>query len=88
MDELQILLDLPIAVHVAALCFAVCVTCLFVMLIVAPRRNCFFFRWDPETRLLALLVAPALLIIWPVVLYNYFLRSRGVDLDDLDFYDD
>jgi hypothetical protein len=47
----------------------VCATGLLVTLLAAPRRNCFFFRWHPETRLLALVVAPTLLILWPIVLY-------------------
>jgi hypothetical protein len=46
MDNIDSLLDLPIAVHVAALCFVVCTTTLFVMLIASPRRNCFFFRCE------------------------------------------
>jgi hypothetical protein len=88
MDNIDSLLDLPIAVHVAAICFVVCTTVLFMMLIASPRRNCFFFRWPPETRLLALIVAPTLLIIWPIVLYGWFIKSSGVDPDELDFYDD
>jgi hypothetical protein len=58
------------------------------MLLAAPRRNCFFFRWRTETRFLALLVSPTLLILWPIVLYALFLRSRGIGPDDLDFGDD
>jgi hypothetical protein len=58
------------------------------MLLAAPRRNCFFFRWRPETRFLALLVSPVLLIIWPIVLYALLLKSRGIGLDDPDFGDD
>jgi hypothetical protein len=72
----------------AVVCFVVCATVLFVMLIAAPRRNCFFFRWHAETRLLALVAAPTLLILWPVVLYAWFIQSRGIDPNDLDFYDD
>jgi hypothetical protein len=88
MDNIDSLLDLPIAVHVAAICFVVCTTVLFVMLIASPRRNCFFFRWRPETRFLALIVAPTLLIIWPIFLYWWLIKSSGVDPDELDFYDD
>jgi hypothetical protein len=58
------------------------------MLLAAPRRNCFFFRWHPEARLFALLVSPVLLIIWPVVVWALFLESRGIGPDDLDFGDD
>lgn len=58
------------------------------MLVTAPRRNYFFFCWQPETRFLALLVSPALLIIWPIVLYGWLIKSGGIDPDDLDFGDD
>jgi hypothetical protein len=53
----------------------------------APRRNCFFLRWHPETRLLALIGAPFLIILWPLVLLIWLMRS-GVIPDDPDFYDD
>jgi hypothetical protein len=88
LDNIEVLLELPIAVHVAAICFAVCVTTLLVLLITAPRRDCFFFRWRPETRFLVLIVSPAMLIVWPIVLYWWFLKSMGVEPDDLDFDDD
>jgi hypothetical protein len=54
----------------------------------APRRNCFFLRCSPEKRFLVLLMSPALIIVWPVVLYSWFLKSRGIDPNDLDFGDD
>ena len=88
MDGIDLFLQLPITAQAAVICFSACASCLFVMLIAAPRRNCFFFRWHPETRFLALLVSPVLLIIWPIVLYGWFLKSRGIDPDDLDFGDD
>ena len=88
MNDIDLFVDLPFTAQAAVICFVACATCLFVMLLAAPRRHCFFLRWHTETRLIALLVSPALLIVWPVVLYNYFLKSRGIDLDDLDFYDD
>ena len=88
MNDVELFLDLPITAQVAAICFVVCATCLFALLLLAPRRNCFFLRWRPEIRLLALLISPALLIVWPIALFAWFLQSRGVDLDDLDFYDD
>jgi hypothetical protein len=88
MNDLDTFLQLPIAAQAAVVCFAACATCLFVVLLFAPRRDCFFLRWRPETRFLALLVSPVLLIIWPVVLYALFLRSRGIGPDDLDFGDD
>jgi hypothetical protein len=87
MDNIAILRELPITVHIAVICFAVCVTTLLVLLITAPRRDCFFFRWSPEARFLALVVSPAMLIVWPIVLYGWFLKSMGVEPDDLDFDD-
>jgi hypothetical protein len=88
LDNIEVLLELPIAVQIAAISFAVCVTTLFVLLIIAPRRDCFFLRWSPEVRFLALVVSPAMLIIWPIVLYWWFLKSCGIGPDDLDFDDD
>lgn len=88
MNDFEIFVDLPLTAQAAVICFVACASCLFTMLLASPRRDCFFFRWHPETRLLALLVSPALLIVWPVVLYASFLKSRGIDLDELDFYDD
>lgn len=88
MNDIDLFLQLPTAAQAAAICFVACTSCLFVMLLGAPRRNCFFLRWRPETRFLALLVSPVLLIIWPIVLYGLFLKSRGIEPDDLDFGDD
>jgi hypothetical protein len=88
MNEMDTFLELPFTAQAAAVCFVVCATVLFMMLIAAPRRNCFFFRWSPETRFLALIFAPAMLIIWPIVLYWWLIQSSGVDPDELDFYDD
>jgi len=88
MNDIDLLLELPLAVHIAVFCFAICVTVPFGMLIAAPRRNCFFFRWSPEVRFLALVASPALLILWPILLYWWFLKSRGIEPDDLDFFED
>ena len=88
MNNIDVLLELPLAVDVAAVCFVVCATILFVMLVAAPRRNCFFFRWSPEVRLIALMFAPTLMILWPIVLYWWLVKSSGIDPDDLDFLDD
>ena len=88
MNDFDLFLELPITGQAAAICFVVCATALFVTLLAAPRRNCFFLRWRPETRFLALLVSPTLLILWPIVLYVWFLRSRGIGPDDLDFFED
>lgn len=88
MSDLDVFLELPIAAQACVLCFIASATGLFAVLLLAPRRNCFFLRWSPEARFLALLLSPALLIIWPVVLYAFFLKSRGIGPDDLDFDDD
>ncbi len=80
--------DLPIAAQAAAVCFFVCATTLFTIILVAPRHDCFFFRWTTPMRLLALIVAPTLLILWPIVLYGWFLKSRGIGPEDLDFFDE
>ena len=88
MNDLDLFLELPITAQAGVLCFVASVTGLFVALLFAPRRNCFFFRWHAETRFLALLVSPVLLIIWPIIVYAIFLRSRGIGPDDLDFGDD
>jgi hypothetical protein len=57
------------------------------LLLFAPRRDCFFFRWHPETRLFALIASPSLLILWPLVLI-YLLMRHGIIPSDPDFYDD
>lgn len=88
MNEITLLLELPIAAQAAVICFVACATGLFVILLAAPQRNCFFFRWRPEMRLLALLISPALLIVWPIVVYGLFLKSRGIRLEDMDYFDD
>lgn len=88
MNDIKLFHELPITAQAAVICFAACASGLFVILLTAPRRNCFFFRWRPEVRLLALLVSPVLLIFWPVVLYAWFLKSRGIEPDDLDFFED
>lgn len=88
MDGIELFIELPMTAQAAVVCFVACASCLFVMILAAPRRNCFFLRWRPEMRLLALLVSPVLLIIWPIVLYGLFLKSRGIEPDDLDFGDD
>lgn len=88
MNGIDLFLELPFTAQAAAICFVACGTCLFATLLLAPRQNCFFLRWRPEIRFLALVVAPALLILWPIVLYAWFLKSRGIGPDDLDFGDD
>ena len=77
MNELELFLELPVTAQAAAVCFALCASGLFVVLLIAPRRNCFFLRWPPEVRFLALLASPALLIVWPIIVYGWILKSRG-----------
>jgi hypothetical protein len=88
MNDIDLFLELPLAAQLAAICFVACTTGLLVVLLTAPRRDCFFFRWPPEGRLLALLVAPTLIILWPVVAYGLFLKSRGIRPEDMDYFDD
>jgi hypothetical protein len=76
----------PVAIVDIAI-LSVCMTGLIVCLLFAPRRNCFFLRWHAATRPFALIVAPSLLILWPLVLLNWLIR-RGILPDDPDFYDD
>jgi len=85
MNDMDLFLQLPLTAQAAVICFVACASFLFAMLLAAPRRNCFFLRWRPETRFLALLVLPALFILWPIVLYGQFLKSRGIEPVDLDF---
>ena len=88
MYDIDPFIDLPLAVQAAAVCFVLCTTGLLLILLLAPRRDCFFLRWSPEARLLALLVSPTLLIVWPIVLYAWFLKSRGIGPEDLDYFDE
>lgn len=76
----------PVAIIDIAI-FSVCSAGLLACILTAPRRDCFFLRWHPASRLLALLVAPSLLILWPLVLLNWLMR-RGILPDDPDFFDD
>ena len=76
----------PIALLAAGV-FSICFSGLLVLLVFAPRRDCFFLRWCPKTRLLALMGAPFLLILWPFVLVYWLMRS-GLFPDDPDFFDD
>jgi hypothetical protein len=88
MNELELFCQFSLLEQASIVCFTVCTTVLLTALICAPRRDCFFFRWQPETRILALLAAPTLLIVWPILLYGWFLRSRGIGPEDHDFLDD
>ena len=81
-------LDLPLAGQASAICFVICTTAPFVILLSAPRRDCFFLRWTPPVRFLALMVSPALFIVWPIILYGWFLKSRGIGPEDMDYFDD
>jgi hypothetical protein len=88
MNDIEPFLDLPLAAQAAAICFVVCTSGLLFVILAAPRRNCFFLRWTPPMRLLALVASPALLLVWPIVLYGWFLESRGIGPEDLDFFDE
>ena len=88
MDGFEFFCQLPLLVQVLIVCCGVCAAVLLTLLICAPRRDRFFFRWHAEGRLLALMLAPTLLIVWPILLYGWFLRSRGVDPADTDLFDD
>jgi hypothetical protein len=81
------LIDLPPGALVAGAVFSVCLTVLTMMLLFAPRHDCFFFRWHPGTRLLALVFSPYLLILWPIVLV-YLMMKHGIIPTDTDFCDD
>ena len=88
MNEFELFCQFSLLEQALIICSTIFTPVLLVALVVAPRRDCLFFRWRPETRLLAMLVAPTLLIIWPIVLYGWFLRSRGIDPGDHDFLDE
>ena len=88
MDVVELFLELPLTAQAAAICFVICTSGLLVVLLAAPRRDCFFLRWTPPMRFLALVASPALLLVWPIVLYGWFLKSRGIGPDDLDFFDE
>ena len=88
MNDIDNFLQLPLTAQVAAICFVICASGLLVLLLAAPRRDCFFLRWTPPMRFLALIASPTLLIVWPIVLYGWFLQSRGIGPEDLDFFDE
>ena len=88
MNELEFFCQLPLLDQALFVCSAVFLAALPVVLIFAPRRDCFFLRWSPEARMLALLAAPALFLIWPIMLYGWILRRRGIDPADPDWSDD
>jgi hypothetical protein len=81
------LTDLNPAALVVMAVFSVCFAGLAVVLLFAPQRDCFFLRWHPETRFMALISAPFLIILWPLVLLIWLMRS-GIIPDDPDFFDD
>jgi hypothetical protein len=88
MNELEFFCQLPFPDQALLACSSVLFQFLLVVLIFAPHRNCFFLRWSPQVRMLALLATPILFLIWPILLYGWFLRSRGIDLADPDWSDD
>ena len=85
---MDLFFELPIAAQGAAICFVICISGLLFVLLTAPRQDCFFLRWTPPARFLALVVSPALLIVWPIVLYGWFLESRGIGPEELDYFDE
>jgi hypothetical protein len=87
MDGMDLFLELPATAQAAVICLVACASCLFVILLAAPRRDCFFFRWHPENRLFALIVSPSLLILWPILLVHLMIKY-GIVPSDPDFYDD
>lgn len=86
-DDVSTFLALPFATQAAVICISACFASTVCWLLLLPRRNCFFLRWNPEGRLLALLAAPALAILWPLALVCWLMR-RGIIPDDPDFYDE
>jgi hypothetical protein len=88
MSDLDLFSNLPATAQLAVVCISLCVSALGTLLIFAPRRNCWFFRRSPEARFFALLFAPALLILWPIMLFGVILKSRGISPDDPEFLDD
>lgn len=45
MNDIGLFLQLPVAAQIGILCFVAFATGLFVVLLAAPRRDCFFLRW-------------------------------------------
>lgn len=88
MDELEVFCQFSILEQALVVSLSLCIPVLVTVLVFAPKRDCFFFRWSPEARFIALLFAPALLLLWPIVVYGWVLQSRGVDPSDPDFLDD
>ena len=43
MNDIDLFLQLPLTAQAALICFAVCASGLFVILLAAPRRDCFIF---------------------------------------------
>ena len=88
MSNLDCFSDLPVTAQLAVIYISLCISALGTLLVFAPKRRGWFFRRNPEGRLLTLLFAPTLLIVWPMVLFGLFLKSRGISPDDPDFLDD
>lgn len=88
MESLRMqLTDLSPVALLAVAVFSLCFGGLITLLLFSPRRNCFFFRWFPEQRALALLIAPSLAILWPIVLV-WWMMDHEIIPSDPDFYDD
>jgi hypothetical protein len=78
--------ELPIPLLVLAALVAVCAAGLVVLVLSAPRRDCWFLRWAPEVRFLLILASPALVVMWPIVLVAWLMQA-GVIPSDRTFYD-
>lgn len=81
------MIDSNLSLMIAGTFLSVCIVGLVAVLLFAPRRDCFFFRWYPETRLLALMASPFLVILWPLLLV-FCLMQSDLFPDDPDFFDD
>ena len=88
MHDVDAFLDLSLAGQASTICLVICAAALFVILLTAPQRDCFFLRWTAPVRFLALIVLPALFIVWSIILYGWFLKSRGIGPEDMDYFDE
>lgn len=88
MNDVETFMQLPLAAQAAVAGFAACNNLPLGEAALRAAPGVFFLRRRPEKRLLMLLMSPVLLILWPIVLYGAFLKSRGIDSGNLDFGDD
>ena len=50
MNNPDFFLDLPFPAQLCGLLFVTCSTGFFLVLLLAPRQDCFFLRWRPDVR--------------------------------------